>query len=335
VIGRPVLDHSVVRLGRRRARLAGLIVAIGLLAWIGWRSVFVLDESQVALVESFGAACGSPLGRAGLYPKWPWRTVQCFDRHTRLLEFEQREKLTCDHEPIVVQPYVCWRISLDALPQFARSVGDEFQAERCLTDLVWVVLDHRLAEHPLTDWLNPLGDTQPSCPPPQAVLMAEVTRSCQQEAYVRYGIDVLDVQLQLLTRPEWMKKDLARLMRADQQRRINQLRANADRQRAHLEADVRRQADQVLAEADVQASQIRAQGHREAQRIEADARHMHPELTDDLLRLEQYSRLLEAGPAATQAAEMNLPAFLGRGRWSRRGPATATTTASAPTREKR
>jgi membrane protease subunit HflC len=269
-----------------------------------------------------------------LYSQWPWRTVRRFDRRTRLLTFEKREKLTRDREPIVVQPYACWRISLDALPQFARSAGDEARAERYLTDLVWDVLDRRLAEHPLIDWLNPVGDTQPSCPPPQATVMAQVTRTCQQEAYLRFGLDVLDVQLQLLTRPERMKKDLVRLMRVNQQRGIDRLQADADLQRARLEADVRRRADQVLAGADAQASQIRSQGDREAQMIEADARRLSPELTDDLLRMAQYVRLLEAGPVAAQAAEMNLPAFLGRGRWSHRGPATTPATASAPSQEK-
>jgi len=296
------------RWGRRLALLA-LIAALVL---VGLRSVFVVGETQVALVHSFGRTCRPPLTQAGLSFKWPWQNVQQVDSRVRHVVFEPREKLTRDHEPVVVQPYVCWKVAPDAAERFVRSATDDSATEALLADLVWCVLDRELVGRPLTDWLNASGDREPAVEPPQAAIMAAVTRACQQRACERFGLDVLGVQLLRFSRPERMKKDLAGLMLAEQRRESNQRCLALETQRANLGAQAGGQVDRILADAEEQAGRIRLEGDREAQRIESEARRINPDLTDYLIGLDRCRLLIERGLPASPPALWGLPTQPGR-----------------------
>jgi len=302
-----------------------LLALIAALVVVGLRSMFVVDETQVALVASFGRTCRPALTQAGLSFKWPWQKVRQADRRVRHVVFEPREKLTRDHEPVVVQPYVCWKVASDIAERFIRSAGDDAAAEVLLVDLVWSVLDRELADRPLTDWLNASGDRDPAAEPPQAAIMAAVTRACQQRACERFGLDVLDVQLLRFSRPERMKKDLARLMLAEQQRESDRRCLTIETQRAQVSVQAGGQADRVLADAEEQARRIRLESEREAQRIEADARRIDPDLTDYLVELDRCRLLIENGLPASQ------PALWGLLAQPRRSPgSTAGASASRP-----
>lgn len=329
--------------GRWRTSLV-LLALIAVPALVCWQSVFTVDETEVALVRSFGRPCRPPLTQAGLSFKWPWQKVQQLDRRVRHVVFEPREKLTRDHEPVVVQPYVCWKVAPDAAERFVRSATDDAAAEVLLADLVWCVLDRELADRPLTDWLNASGDRDPAVEPPQVVIMAAVTRACQQRAYARFGLDVLDVQLLRFSRPERMKKDLARLMLAEQQRKSNQRCLAIETQRAQVSVQAGEQADRVLADAEEQARRIHLEGDRETQRIESEARRINPDLTDFLVGLDQCRLLIERGLPASPLALRGLLTQPGRSAQPMGGiassrpstsavvppPARSTATASAP-----
>ena len=112
----------------RGRRLLCLVAGVALAALVGWRSGFIVDETQVAVVRSFGRACKPPIAQAGLCIRLPWQTVRHVDRRVRILPLDAREKLTRDRESVVVQPRVCWRVSSEAAESFLRSVGDEASA---------------------------------------------------------------------------------------------------------------------------------------------------------------------------------------------------------------
>ncbi|HSW46924.1 MAG TPA: SPFH domain-containing protein [Phycisphaerae bacterium] len=289
-------------------RIAVPVAVAVLVVVAGWRSFFMVDESRITLVQSFGNTCRPAPAQAGFHWKWPWQTAVPVDRRVRLLTFEPREKLTRDHEPVVIEPYACWKVSADAVGNYALAVRDEDTAERLLRDLVWAALDRALADHPLTDWLRPVGDGHVTSRLPLAAMMIDVTQACQREALARFGIDLLDVQLRRLSRPERMKGDLVHLMQTDRLRQARQRSLDMALRQARIEIEARGEANRILAEAEMDAEQIRSRGEQEARRMEAEARRINPELTDYLLRLEEYQRLTESASPGTRPAKSTGPA---------------------------
>jgi len=252
-----------------------------------------VDETQAALVLSFGRTARGPIVEAGLHLKRPWQSVRKFDRRLQLLMLGPREKLTGDHEPVVVQPYACWRIAPEAVELYLRSVVDRADAEDSLTDLIWSALDRELSTHALTDWVNTTGDHAAAGLLAQARIMDGVTRTCRPEARQRFGIELLGVHLRRLTRPERMKEDIYRLMIADRQRAAHRIRQASKARTAQIKATARQEADRLPAEAKRLAGMIRAQGRAEADRLWTEARRLDPELTALAEKLESYRRLLD------------------------------------------
>lgn len=205
-----------------------------------------------------------------------------------------------------MQPWVCWKVAADTAARFVRSADSDTAAEALLADLVWSVLDRQLAERPLTDWLNPAGDRDPAAEPPQAAIMAAVTRECQQRACERIGLDVLDVQLLRFSRPERIKNDLIRLMQADRRRETERRAQALETQRTQLSVQAGAQADRLIADADRQARRIRIDGQRQSQQIEADARRLDPDLTDYLIELDRCRLMIEKRLPDSQPALLEL-----------------------------
>ncbi len=280
---------------RRRRRWLIPATAICVVVAIGWRSCFVVEEGCLAVVQGAGRGSGPGVVPAGFSVKWPWQSVRHLDQRVRLLQLKPRERLTADHEPLVLQPCVCWRLSSEGAEQFLQSVGDVRLAESQLADLVWRELDREWAARRLVDWLHPAGDRDSSGDPPLLAIAARVARGCQAEAFARFGLDLLDVQLQRVGRPEGMTCDLLRLMQADRQRQIDRRRLEIEQQQAGLIADARRRADRILAEADVRAERVLAEGRDEAIRLENEARALSSDLTDYLLLLRDYRKLIASG----------------------------------------
>jgi len=265
-----------------------------------------VDETQTALVLSFGRTARGPILEAGLHLKQPWQTVRQFDRRMRLLVIEPREKLTSDHEPVVVQPYACWRIATPELERYLRSVVDRADAETALTDLIWSAVDRELSTHALTDWVNTTGEHAPAGPLAQTRIMDGVARMCRQEARRRFGIDLLGVRLRRLTRPERMKDDIYRLMIADRKRAADRIHKASEARMAQIKTAARQETDRMLAEAENLASKIRAESKAQADRLWTEARRLDPELAALAERLESYRKLLEGNATLVLAGDPEL-----------------------------
>lgn len=296
-----------VRRAITRLCLGSLTGVVLLAAMIAWGSVFVVDETEIAVFRVRGHAGGSAVVRAGLCAKWPWQTVQRVDRRVRVFDLDSREKRTQDHESVVVRPCVCWRVANDGAERFLRSVGNDAVAEPLLADLVWSVLDRELAQRPLTDWLNPIGDREPAGEPPELAILARVTAICRSEAFSRLGIDLLDVQLRQFSPPERLREDLLRLMAADDARRIGRSCLAVDFERHRLTVDALREVDRILSEAEDRAARIRADGRREALRLEGEARAINAALTDYMLQLNGYRKMAAGGESGESPAGLPEP----------------------------
>ncbi len=273
--------------GGRRWRVGGgvgiLLIVAALVAAVGWRTWYRVGPGEVAFVQGFGPAGPALVTEPGVHFKAPWQAVRRVDRRLRLLTFEPAERLLADQEPVVIEPFACWRVAPEGLDRYLRVVSDARTAERRLREIVWSALDGELAAAGLREWLNAAGDAGP-VPAPADALLNRVRRTARAEAQSTLGIDLADVGVRRLTRPERMKEQLLALMLADRERAADAVRQETRVQVAQVEAAARRDAELLLAEAQRQTAAIARRGWQEAEQILAEARKLNAELTEQALR---------------------------------------------------
>src|SRR5580693_6803249 len=98
----------------------GIGILIALL--LCWRSVFIVDESEVAL-SSVGQAQPVTYG-AGLHLKSPLASVHIFDRRLVTHAYAGESFLSQDQKPLNVSFYLRWRL-VDPARFLAATGGDE------------------------------------------------------------------------------------------------------------------------------------------------------------------------------------------------------------------
>ena len=92
--------------------------------FLGWNAIFVVDQSEQAIVVQFGEPVGEAISEPGLHFKTPFiQDVRRFDRRLLAWDGDISQIPTLGREFVIVDTTARWRIA-DPL-QFLRSVRDE------------------------------------------------------------------------------------------------------------------------------------------------------------------------------------------------------------------
>ncbi|HMA63434.1 MAG TPA: protease modulator HflC [bacterium] len=129
-------------------KLTTLVILVIILVFIGTTALFVLDETEQAIVTQFGKPIGDPIMKPGLHFKIPFvQTVTKFEK--RILEWDgtPQEVPTEDNKFIHIDTYARWQIE-DAL-EFYKSVHSENQAQSRLDDIIDGAIRDEMAVHTL------------------------------------------------------------------------------------------------------------------------------------------------------------------------------------------
>ena len=111
------------------------LIGIIIFLVVGFSSIFIIDETEQAVVTQFGKPIGGAITDAGIHFKTPLiQTVIKFDK--RILEWDgsANEIPTLDNKYIFIDAFARWRIS-DAL-QFYKSAKNEMLAQSRLDDIL-------------------------------------------------------------------------------------------------------------------------------------------------------------------------------------------------------
>jgi membrane protease subunit HflC len=232
----------------------GILIAVALF----WRSVFVVDESEVAL-SRFGEAPPVTYG-AGLHLKSPFASVHIFDRRLITHAYAGESFLSQDQKPLLVGFYLRWRL-VDPARYLAATGGDEDTAAARLAELVRARIREALAAAPLA---ADIAGGRPSA----GTLHAEALRA----SAALLGVELVDVQLQRIELPEEvanavyqrMQQSLttqAQQLRTQGVTEADKIRADADRKSAEIKADATRDSQRLRGEADAAASAAYARAY--------------------------------------------------------------------------
>lgn len=233
--------------------VALIVVALGL-----YLISFQVRETEVALVTKFGKPIRT-LTEPNLYWKWPApiNTVHKFDSRNHLYEGLQEETTTKGGDPIIVTSYIVWKID-DPL-KFLESVRDARGAEDQLKSLLRDTQNSVIGRHYFSEFVN--SD-------PSKIKFVEIETemfdTLKTLALTNYGIAVRMVGIKQLGVNEAVTEDVFNRMKADRQRKIDEILAdgNAEAMRIRDLADAK--AAELLAVAQAQAKAVRGKGDAEA-----------------------------------------------------------------------
>jgi membrane protease subunit HflC len=234
------------------------IAGIGIAIFLLLQCVFVVDQTERAIVLQLGKPVGNADYEPGLHFKLPFvQNVIFFD--SRVLEYDApaAEILTQDKKNMVVDNFSRWRIVNPLL--FYQKVRNVQNGLSRIDDIVYSQLREALGRYTLTEIVAVERST----------IMDEVTTK-SNVLLGEYGIHIIDVRIKRTDLPQENQLAIYGRMKAERERQAKQYRSEgreeatkittlADRQRAVILADARRAAEAARGEGEAGATAIYAQ----------------------------------------------------------------------------
>lgn len=257
-----------------RALMWALLV-VGVLA--GFSSMFVVDETELAIVTQFGEYKRA-IERPGLYFKSPFvQTVRRMDSRILSSNTPPAEYLTLDKKRLVADPVSHWRI-VEPL-KFYTSVHDESGARARLDDIVNSELRRELAS-------QNFGEIVGNAREPLMDRVAANVRSKTKS----FGIHIIDVRIKRADLPKEVQESVFQRMRAERDRVAKQYRSEGEEEAAKIRAETDKEKTILLARAYETAQKARGEGDAESTRIYAEALGKDAEFYAFLRSLDAYEK---------------------------------------------
>ena len=279
--------------------LAGLLVLLVVAAGVlGPQTLFIVDETQLAIVTRFGDPRNS-ITSPGIYIKTPFiDTVRYFDKRILVFDAPPDSLLTEDKRRLEIDVYARGKI-VDPL-RFFRTVNTESLAASRAIDIIASELRREIALDTQIDVIR--EEREP--------IMLRVRDSVAPKL-AEFGIETIDVRIKRADFPDTVAESVYARMQAERKRIADRERAEGAQRDAEVRADVDRQTAIIRADAEREANIIRGDGEAEAVRIFAESLGQDPEFYAFQRSLEAYKTFLsESSTTVVLPADSSLFRFL-------------------------
>ena len=248
---------------------------------IAGQALFVVDETETAIVTRFGDPIRPSITSPGLYAKTPFiDTVTKFDKRNTLFDAAPDSLLTSDKKRLIIDAYAIGKI-VDPL-QFFKTVKTPRGAVTAATGIIASDLRSEIANDLQIDVIK--SNRQK--------IMAAVTIA-SAEKIIDFGIQISDIRVKRADFPDETLNAIYDRMRAERSRKANEERAEGEQRSLEIRAEVDKQATVIESEAIKKSNQIMGEGDAEAIKIYADALEQDPEFFDFTKSLEVYTKILK------------------------------------------
>jgi membrane protease subunit HflC len=257
------------------------VVVLGLLAvvMLSWISLFQVSENEVAIRSQFGKILKSDY-TPGLHMKWPWDTVQRFERRIITHSYQGETFLTSENKALTVDFYVKWRVK-DVAKYYTTTRGIEADAALRLGDNVkdgikGVVARRTLGEIVIAERAAFTGD-----------MLSRANATVQE-----LGVELVDVRIQRIDLPDEVSGSVYQRMEQNFKALGNRLRAEGSAEKERIRAEADRKRTELLATAQRDSQKLRGEGDALAGRIYAQAYSKSPEFYSFYRSLQAYRNSL-------------------------------------------
>lgn len=309
------------------------LVILAVLAFIAWSSLFVVSQTQQALVLRFGNPI-NVITEPGLYVKAPLiDNVVMIDKRVLDIDAPPIEVIARDQKRLVVDAFGRYRITDPLL--FFQAAGSIEAAESRLSVILNSAIRGAVGQ---MQFANIVREGR-------AGLMETITRQVNAEGR-QLGVDVIDVRIRRADLPAENSQAVFQRMQTERQREATDIRSRGEQEARTIRAQADRQATVIVAEANRTADELRGDGEAQANGIFATAFNRDPDFFAFFRSMEAYRaglkgqntrivispdmpffRYLTQSPIATETGGAAVPAPAG-------APAAApaaTTPPAAPT----
>ncbi|MDP7578856.1 MAG: protease modulator HflC [SAR202 cluster bacterium] len=267
-----------------------IVIVLVLAAIIVPQVLFVVDETQLALVTRFGAPQLPAKTNPGVYIKTPFvEKVTYFEKRLLLFDAPPEDLLTSDKKRLRIDVYARGRI-VDPL-KFFQTVITQDRARSRAIDIIASELRSEIALDPQSDIIKTTRED---------IMNRVRDRVIPQLA--EFGIEVIDVRIKRADFPDEIADSIYARMRAERVRIANRERAEGQEVDLEKRATVDRMAIEITSSAQKEADIIKGEAEADAVRIFAEALEEDPEFYTFQRTLEAYKKFL------TQNATVVLPA---------------------------
>jgi len=224
------------------------LVLVGVLAFVGSASLFVVQEAQLALLLRLGEIVDADF-KPGLHFKIPViQDVVKFDKRIQTLDADPEQFLTVEKKFVVVNSFAKWRIA--DVAQFYRSTrGSQDAASRLLSARINAALRDEFGKRTVREVVS--GE--------RAEIMATLAKNANEEA-ADLGVEIVDVRIKQIDFTDNISENIYERMRTERQRVAAELRAEGAEAAERIQADADRQRIEIVADAFRQAELLRGEG---------------------------------------------------------------------------
>jgi membrane protease subunit HflC len=284
------------------------IITLALATFIGLNSIFIVSETQQALVVRFGdvMAVHNEVGDhdPGLHFKAPFiDNVYIYDK--RNLEFNMRpaEILAADQERLIVDAFLRYRI-VNPL-RFYQTVTNELRGQQALAPIMQDSLRGVIASIESHEVIS--GQ--------RATLMVRVRQAVEaQVAAQDLGIEVVDVRILRADLPPQIAEQVFQRMISERRQMAAGIRASGEERARQIRAQADREAQVLRAEAEADSERLRGDGDAQRTAIFADAYGRDPEFYAFYRSMQAYETAIAVGtPIVVPPDSEFFEYFSGRG----------------------
>ncbi|TDI93467.1 MAG: protease modulator HflC [Caldithrix sp.] len=286
---------------KRKMITGGVLGVIALVILMG--SLFVVDETEQAILLQFGKPVGKPITTAGLNFKLPFiQEVRKFDKRVLEWDGDENQIPTSDKKYIHVDTFGRWRI-IDPL-KFLQSVrGDELLAQSRLDDIIDSATRNFISENLLLEAVrNSNREMQTTIEEQgrigtQRILLKiekgrdKITREIlakAAQAMPEFGIELLDVRIKRINYIEEVREKVYERMISERKRIAEKSRSEGQGRKAEIDGERQKEYQRISSEAYREAQKIKGRADAEATIIYANSFGRDPEFYSFIETLESY-----------------------------------------------
>ncbi len=257
------------------------IIALVLLLVVGYFGFTCeVREGTSAVILRFGAP-RAEITEAGLYFKlpWPFETVTSYDSRLQYLESNSLETTTKDNRNIILQSYALWSVKDPLL--FHNSIGSREKVESYINDQIFNATNSVLGSYNLSALVS-LVSEEIRYDEIQNKIYTMVKDNCEKS----YGITVDNISILRISLPDNNLESVFAQMRADRQKDIDSIIAQAQRDADIITSDTDAYYAEIISKAEIEAAEIYARTEAEVAKIYAEAQSANLELYQFLKELD-------------------------------------------------
>lgn len=304
----------------------GIFVLVLLLLILANASVYVLDETQQAIVTQFGKPVGEPRTTPGLNFKAPFiQKVQFFDKRYLEWDGERNQVPTMDKKFIFVDSYARWEITNPL--QFFIRLRDERSARSRLDDILDGETRNAIASHSLLDLVRS-SNREPEVTEEFmeaieilediSVGKARIEKIVLEKANERtadLGVRILDFRFKRMNYVDEVRDRVYDRMISERNRIADQFRSEGQGEARKIEGSKERELAEIQSEAFRESEEIKGRADAEATGIYAGAYNQNRQSVDlykFLRTMESFEKSLDENTSIILSTDSEFFKYLNR-----------------------